>query len=94
MKIPKEKEGGTDEEWSWGACSPEKTANYTALICKALDAGYKLVVVLAGVHNSLRSQTQDRLNEELLGYDLDRVQRLTGNERKLVFVLSSLGIGW
>lgn len=46
-----------------------KTANYTGLICKAADAGYKLIVVLAGFHKSLRSQTQIRLEEGFLGYD-------------------------
>jgi len=66
-----------------GSVQSGKTSNYTALICKALDAGYKLIIVLAGVHNSLRSQTQDRLNEEILGYDLDRIQRLTGQERRI-----------
>lgn len=66
-----------------GSVQSGKTSNYTALICKALDAGYKLVIVLTGIHNSLRSQTQDRLNEELLGYDLDRIQRLTGQERRI-----------
>ena len=60
-----------------GSVQSGKTANYTALITKAADAGYKLFIVLAGVHNSLRSQTQSRLNEEFLGYDLDRVQKLT-----------------
>ncbi|MBN2331056.1 MAG: Z1 domain-containing protein [Candidatus Aenigmarchaeota archaeon] len=60
-----------------------KTANYTALITKAADAGYKLFIVLAGVHNSLRSQTQTRLNDEFLGYDLDRVQRVTGTEQRI-----------
>lgn len=49
-----------------------KTANYTGLICKAADAGYKLVVVLAGVHDSLRSQTQLRLDEGFLGYDTQK----------------------
>ncbi|MDQ7838568.1 MAG: Z1 domain-containing protein [Thermodesulfobacteriota bacterium] len=66
-----------------GSVQSGKTLNYTALICKALDAGYKFIVVLTGIHNSLRSQTQDRLNEELLGYDLDRIQRLTGQERRI-----------
>ncbi len=66
-----------------GSVQSGKTSNYTALICKALDAGYKLIIILAGIHNSLRSQTQDRLNEELLGYDLDRIQRLTGRERRI-----------
>ncbi|MGY1719056.1 Z1 domain-containing protein [Blastococcus sp. SYSU DS0552] len=46
-----------------------KTSNYTGLICKAADAGYRLIVVLAGVHNSLRSQTQLRLDEGFLGFD-------------------------
>lgn len=66
-----------------GSVQSGKTLNYTALICKAIDAGYKFIVVLTGIHNSLRSQTQDRLNEELLGYDLDRIQRLTGQERRI-----------
>ena len=60
-----------------------KTENYTALITKAADAGYKLFIILAGVHNSLRSQTQERLNEEFLGYDLEVVQKVTGQERRI-----------
>ncbi len=46
-----------------------KTGNYTGLICKAADAGYKIVIVLAGLHNNLRSQTQIRLEEGFLGYE-------------------------
>ncbi|NBT26691.1 MAG: endonuclease, partial [Actinobacteria bacterium] len=46
-----------------------KTTNYSALINKAIDAGYKLIVVLAGLHNNLRSQTQMRLDAEVLGFD-------------------------
>lgn len=46
-----------------------KTANYTGLICKAADAGYKIVIVLAGLHNNLRSQTQIRMDEGFLGYE-------------------------
>lgn len=46
-----------------------KTANYTGLICKAADAGYKIIIVLAGLHNNLRSQTQMRLDEGFLGYE-------------------------
>ena len=52
-----------------------KTANYTALICKAVDAGYKLIIVLAGGHNNLRSQTQMRLDEEFLGSDTAQFRR-------------------
>lgn len=46
-----------------------KTGNFTALMCKAADAGFNLIIVLAGIHNSLRSQTQNRLDEEFLGFD-------------------------
>ncbi|TIP24251.1 MAG: hypothetical protein E5X67_29845 [Mesorhizobium sp.] len=44
-----------------------KTGNYTGLICKAADAGYKVIIVLAGLNNNLRSQTQIRLDEGFVG---------------------------
>jgi len=44
-----------------------KTAHYTGLIAKAADSGYKLVVVLSGLYNDLREQTQVRLCKELTG---------------------------
>ena len=43
-----------------------KTANFTAVISKAADAGYRLFLVLSGLTNSLRRQTQDRLDAELV----------------------------
>ena len=46
-----------------------KTGNYSGLICKSADAGYKIIIVLAGMHNNLRSQTQVRLEESFLGYE-------------------------
>ncbi len=46
-----------------------KTANYISLINKAADVGYKLIILLAGVHNNLRSQTQERVNEGFIGFD-------------------------
>lgn len=49
-----------------------KTANYTALIAKAADAGYRLVVVLSGIDNGLRRQTNSRLKRELVGYPDNR----------------------
>lgn len=42
-----------------------KTQNFSALIAKAADAGYKIVIVLSGLHNSLRRQTQLRLERDL-----------------------------
>ncbi|WP_197074662.1 Z1 domain-containing protein [Rhodococcus sp. MEB064] len=42
-----------------------KTTNFTAVIAKAADVGYKFVIVLSGIHNGLRKQTQERLDEQL-----------------------------
>jgi hypothetical protein len=44
-----------------------KTSNYTGLICKAADAGYRVIIVLTGMNNNLRSQTQIRLDEGFIG---------------------------
>lgn len=52
-----------------GQVQSGKTANYTGLVCKAADTGFNLIIVLAGIHNNLRSQTQLRLDEGFLGFD-------------------------
>lgn len=57
-----------------GQVQSGKTSNYTGLICKAADAGYKLIIVLAGIHNNLRSQTQLRLDEGFLGFNTKYAQ--------------------
>lgn len=44
-----------------------KTANYLGLVAKAADAGYKFIIVIAGVHNNLRRQTQERVDEGFIG---------------------------
>lgn len=44
-----------------------KTANFTHLIAKAASIGYKFIVVLGGMTNTLRSQTQYRIDRELTG---------------------------
>lgn len=44
-----------------------KTANYTGLINKATDIGYHLIIVIAGIQNRLRSQTQQRIEEGFVG---------------------------
>lgn len=46
-----------------------KTANYTAVIAKAADAGFKLFIVLSGMHNNLRRQTQVRVSRDLDTHD-------------------------
>lgn len=44
-----------------------KTATYTGLICKAADAGYKVVILLTGITENLRRQTQERIDEGIVG---------------------------
>ncbi|MFD5793740.1 Z1 domain-containing protein [Streptomyces diastatochromogenes] len=46
-----------------------KTANFTGVAAKAIDAGYRLVIVLGGTLNLLRRQTQRRLDMELIGQE-------------------------
>ena len=57
-----------------------KTTNYIGVLAKAVDAGYKVLIVLAGTTNDLRSQTQSRIDEGLLGYDTSK--QLVGNKRR------------
>ena len=54
-----------------------KTGNYTGVINKAADAGYKIIIVVAGLNNNLREQTQERLDEGFIG--LDSSKRLSAN---------------
>lgn len=53
-----------------------KTATYTAICNKAADAGYRVIIVLAGMMENLRVQTQERLDAEFVGleskYALDK----------------------
>ena len=46
-----------------------KARNYVGLACKAADAGYRVIIVIAGNRNRLRNQTQERLDEGLIGWD-------------------------
>jgi hypothetical protein len=68
LEDPKRVGGWRRQGMVVGHVQSGKTGNYTGLIAKAADAGYKVIVVLSGIHNSLRSQTQIRLDEGFLGY--------------------------
>ncbi|MBN2040286.1 MAG: hypothetical protein JW864_09610 [Spirochaetes bacterium] len=46
-----------------------KTANYSAVIAKAVDLGYRMIIVLSGRSNILRDQTQARLDMEVMGWE-------------------------
>ena len=52
-----------------------KTATYSGLICKAADAGYKVVILLAGITESLRQQTQERIDEGIIGFTRKKVNK-------------------
>ena len=56
----------------FGHVQSGKTAHYIGLICKAADAGYRFIVVIAGIHNNLRQQTQARIDEGFIGIDSAR----------------------
>ncbi|SFM07483.1 Z1 domain-containing protein [Pseudomonas sp. NFACC46-3] len=63
-----------------------KTSNYTGLICKAADAGYKLVILLTGTLESLRRQTQERLDAGFVGLDSSGVVNNRKRHRKEIGV--------
>ncbi|MBY6363258.1 Z1 domain-containing protein [Rhodococcoides corynebacterioides] len=46
-----------------------KTANFTGVAAKAIDAGYRLVIIMTGTIEILRSQTQRRIDMELMGVE-------------------------
>lgn len=71
----------------FGYVQSGKTVHYIGMINKAYDAGYRIVIVLSGIHNSLRSQTQSRIDEEVLGYEtsLESIGDMT-RERNVIGV--------
>jgi Z1 domain len=58
-----------------------KTANFTAVVSKAADVGFRVFIVLSGLTNSLRKQTQERLGAELVRLRQHRWQTWTDLER-------------
>ena len=90
-KFPKP-EKQTDSSFSKkglviGHVQSGKTANFTHLISKAASIGYRFVIVLAGMTDTLRMQTQFRLDKELVGRNsaaipnLETIQWLQGEEK-------------
>jgi len=69
MANPFQNDGFKKKGLVVGHVQSGKTANYIALINKAADVGYKLIILIAGVHNNLRTQTQKRVNEGFIGFD-------------------------
>ncbi|MDO9562860.1 MAG: Z1 domain-containing protein [Bradyrhizobium sp.] len=53
-----------------------KTANYLGLVARAADAGYRFIVIVAGIHNNLRRQTQERVDSGFVGWTSDPQSRV------------------
>lgn len=64
-----------------------KTANYTSVCNKAIDAGYKIIIVLAGRTNTLRRQTQKRLESDFVGLQKDDANQRRGE------ILPTINVG-
>lgn len=66
--------GNPKDENTWlrrgliiGDIQSGKTANYTAIINKAADAGYQVILLFTGTTENLRVQTQSRIDMEFIG---------------------------
>lgn len=59
-----------------------KTGNYCGLINKAADAGYKVIVLLTGTIEELRSQSQERMDEGFVGQDSNDL--IAGIRKKVI----------
>ncbi|EKQ6315675.1 Z1 domain-containing protein [Pseudomonas aeruginosa] len=57
-----------------------KTASFTAVIAKAADVGYRFIIVLSGMNNVLRYQTQLRIDEDLIAANLEHWITVTNVE--------------
>lgn len=67
-----------------------KTANYLGLVARAADAGYRFIVIVAGIHNNLRMQTQERVDAGFVG----RVSSALARERlQQVGRTANIGVG-
>ena len=64
-----------------------KTANYIGVVTKAADAGYRVIIIIAGLQNKLRNQTQRRVDEGFIGFS-----SMAGSQRQLL-KQTVLGVG-
>lgn len=67
MADPKSKTPIYNKGLVVGAVQSGKTGNFNAVINRAIDAGYEIVIVLAGIMEDLRSQTQQRIEKDVIG---------------------------
>lgn len=67
MADPKSKSPIYNKGLVVGAVQSGKTGNFNAVINRAIDAGYEIIIVLAGIMEDLRSQTQQRIEKDVIG---------------------------
>jgi hypothetical protein len=67
LSDPRREEARQTKGLVVGYVQSGKTANFTGVLAKAIDGGYRLVIVLTGTIEVLRAQTQLRLDKELVG---------------------------
>lgn len=58
-----------------GEVQSGKTNTFTAVCHKAIDVGWKFIIILAGMTNDLRVQTQKRMNSDLIGENLSIIAK-------------------
>ena len=64
-----------------------KTANYIGVVTKAADAGYRVIIIIAGLQNKLRDQTQRRVDEGFIGFSS------TAGPRRQLLKQTVIGVG-
>jgi len=64
-----------------GSVQSGKTGNFNAVINRAIDCGYGLIIILSGIMEDLRSQTQLRIEEDVIGEGTQDVTRDTKGEK-------------
>lgn len=80
--VNPKKEGAWDRRGMVvGHVQSGKTSNYVGLINKATDAGYKVIIVIAGTISSLRRQTQERIDAGFIGRNSSAFIRESENQR-------------
>lgn len=77
--------------WDWrglvvGDVQSGKTASYAGVVNRAADAGYRIIIVLAGMHKILRLQTQKRFDNDFLGYDTNPKTRQPNQPMRIIGV--------
>ena len=67
-----------------GSVQSGKTANYIGLLAKAADYGYKVIIIIAGINETLRQQTQYGVNEGFVSEDISKFKSAGIQKRGII----------